>query len=91
MKERIIKRYKVPFFIKQKLSEFIASHNFPNKTIILHIPVQEGWNIPYGRVLELSYKDVSEIKLLLHAQPNNFLKVTNAYETETTLNIVCIG
>ena len=91
MKEQIIKRYKVPFFLRQKLGEFIASHNFDNKPIILHIPVQDGWNIPYRRVLELTCKDIAEVKLLLHNVNNHFLKVANAYETENTINIVCAG
>lgn len=73
------------------MSEFIASHNLTNKKIILHIPVQDGWNIPYRRVLQLTYEDIAEVKLLLHTIGNNFLKVANAYETETTINIVCAG
>ena len=91
MKEQIIKRYKVPFFLRQKLGEFIASHNLANKPIILHIPVQDGWNIPYRRVLQLTCNDIAEVKLLLNIESNNFLKVANAYETETTINIVCAG
>ena len=91
MEEKIIKRYKVPFFKRQKLGEFITLNNLTNKPIMLHIPVQDGWNIPYRRVLELTCNDIAEVKLLLHNERNQFLKVANAYETETTINIVCAG
>ncbi len=92
MEEQIIKKYRTPLFSRFKLSEFITLYNLPKKPIKLLIYVQNNWFLPMQKyILELNYKNITEIKLLLHTTQNFFLKVDDAYETEKFVYIKCSG
>ena len=92
--EEMKKKYKMPFLNRLKLSEFVTLYNLPDKKPVkLLVYVQNNWLLPYleKNILELTYKNILEIKLLLHTERNLFLKVDDAYETEEFLYIKCSG